>query len=89
MIDLSETAKAERGSAPSPDHIMLSFSQNPHTTATVTWRTDISREGGYMEYMCADGVKHRVESRNKKIKTDTDESIIRWSTAQRLIPGTQ
>ncbi|NMP37296.1 MAG: hypothetical protein GX051_04115 [Clostridiales bacterium] len=86
---MSETAKAERGSAPSPDHIMLSFSQNPHTTATVTWRTDISREGGYMEYMCADGVKHRVESRNKKIKTDTDESIIHWATAQGLTPGTQ
>ncbi|NLA76965.1 MAG: hypothetical protein GX851_03915 [Clostridiales bacterium] len=86
---MSDIVKTERSSSKKPDRIMLSFSKDPHTTATVTWRTDTSSEGGYLEYRTENGERLKTPSRNRTIKTDTDESIVHWATAEGLTPGTK
>ncbi len=40
--------KPARGSTPMPDHIMISISDDPKTTMSVTWRTSIDVKHGYV-----------------------------------------
>ena len=82
--------KPERGSAQKPDHIMLSFSEDPHTTMTVTWRTSTDVENGYM--LCRkDGQSEyvRFEQICKTIESDIDISNFHWVTARGLEAGTK
>ena len=41
--------KPNRGSAPAPDHILLSICGDTKTTIAVSWRTDCSVTGGWIE----------------------------------------
>jgi len=34
----------------SPDHITLTWSGDPHTTQTITWRTDVATNDGWVEF---------------------------------------
>ncbi len=46
--------KPERGSTPSPDHIMLAFCGDAKSEMSVIWRTSTDVENGYILY-CKDG----------------------------------
>lgn len=82
--------KPERGSSKQPDHIMLSFSKDSRTTATVTWRTDISVPDGYIEYTSqSTGEVKKVEAINKLVKSDIDESYVHFATPECLTPGSK
>jgi len=93
MRDNTAAPKPGRGSAPAPDHIMLSFSGDPRTTAAVTWRTDVSVPDGFMLYREDDGSWQgetlRAEAVTKRFESDIDVSNIHSARAEGLKPGTR
>ena len=72
-----------------PDHIMLSISDNPETTMTVTWRSSTDVEAGYIEYYEKNGEKFRKDAIVKPFKSDVNTSHIFWAKAENLKPGTK
>lgn len=82
--------KPFRGSTQMPDHIMLSISDDPATTMTVTWRTDISVTEGFV--LCREEgseVLLRFDATNEEFISDIDESRMFWAKAQGLKPDTK
>ncbi len=80
--------KPERGSAPSPDHIMLSFCGDAHTNIAVSWRTSEDIESGYMLFHKDDeAAQTRVDAISKRIESDIDISVYHWAQATNLEPG--
>ncbi len=82
--------KPVRGSTPSPDHIMLSISDDAKTTMTVTWRTSTDVPSGYT--LCkkegSDEVI-RTEAISEIFESDIDISYIHWAKITSLEPGTK
>ncbi len=72
-----------------PDHIMVSISGDAKTSMTVTWRSNIEVESGYIEYYEKNGEKARAEAIVKPFKSDVNTSNIFWATAKNLKPGTR
>lgn len=72
-----------------PDHIMVSISGDARTSMTVTWRSSIDVESGYLEYYEKDGEKMQVSAIVKPFKSDVNTSNIFWATPQNLKPGTR
>ncbi len=82
--------KPDRGSTAVPDHIMLSFSGDPHTSVTVTWRTSVDIEHGYIEYWeQGTNEKVRLDAVTKTLESDIDISNFFWATPSGLKPGTK
>lgn len=82
--------KPERGSTPSPDHIMLSFFGDAKTSAAITWRTDESVCEGYILYSEASGgEKTKQAAVSKFFETDIDRSTYHWVRLEGLKPGTK
>lgn len=80
--------KPDRGSAPQPDHIMLSISGDAKTTMTVTWRTSADVAQGYVEYWeAAGGESLRAPARTKLFESDIDRSHLHWAHLTGLKPG--
>lgn len=80
--------KPHRGSSMQPDHIMLSFSDDPHTTATVTWRTCVDApDGALLIWEQENGQPQRVPARTREFRSDIDISRMHWATARGLRPG--
>ena len=71
--------KPIRGSSFMPDHIMLSFSGDPKTSMTVTWRTCTDIDKGYVLYReeGSDEVK-RVDATMGVFDSDIDISHMFW-----------
>lgn len=81
--------KPLRRSTKKPDHIMLSFSKDPKTTMTITWRTSTDIKEGYVLYREAKTEKvMRVDAKTDVFKSDIDVSNIFWATPEKLKPGT-
>ena len=79
-----------RLASPAPDHVMVSFSGDPRTQMTVTWRTDATVEGGYIEYREAGSEKkHTAAAVTKAFTGDVSTSHIHWAKAEGLKPGTK
>ncbi len=72
-----------------PDHIMVSISGDAKTSMTVTWRSSIEVESGYIEYYEKNGEKSRAEAIVKPFRSDVNTSNIFWATAKNLKPGTR
>lgn len=70
--------KPDRGSAPAPDHIMLSIADDPHTTATVTWRCSTDTEIGYMLFFEDGSQLSRVKSKNEEFLKNSRSGNIRF-----------
>ena len=89
MIHMYDT-KPVRGSAPQPDHIMLSINGDAKTSMTVTWRTSIDVKSGYAEFR-EDGshsVK-RADAVTDVFESDIDISNMFWAKMEDLKPGTK
>ena len=68
------TTKPLRGSTPAPDHILLAICGDARTTMAVTWRTDVTVTGGWMELRPEwGGEKTRVEAVSHPFTSDVDE----------------
>ncbi len=82
--------KPLRGSTQQPDHIFLSISDDPKTTATVSWRTSTDVADGYMEfYEQGSAEKQKTSAVFKTLKSDIDVSNFFWAKAEGLKPGTK
>lgn len=82
--------KPLRGSAPQPDHIFLSFCEDPHTTATVSWRTSDDVQEAWLLYRKPrDSDWQRADALNRMLESDIDRSRFYWATARNLEPGTR
>ena len=82
--------KPERGSSPSPDHIMLSFCGDAKTEMAVSWRTDTETETGFVLFGEADSDEMtRVDSISDTKETDIDISRYHWVKLSGLKSGTK
>ncbi len=74
-----------------PDHVTLSWTSNPKTTQTVTWRTDTTVKTGVVQYnkcgMPKD--KRSVAAQVRILKTDLGDENIFTATLTGLKPGTR
>lgn len=89
---MSNVIKNTSDRAPSafPDHIMQSISKDPATTSTVTWRTDITVEEGYIEYKKLGSEKaEKTKAISKYIKSDIHESYVHFAAPSNLLPNTK
>ncbi|MHB8119809.1 MAG: fibronectin type III domain-containing protein [Methanothrix sp.] len=65
-----------------PDHVTLSWTSNPKTTQTVTWRTDTTVNTGFVQYN-----KRSVAAQVSRLKTDLGDENIYTATLTGLMPG--
>ncbi len=72
-----------------PDHIMVSISGDAKTSMTVTWRSSIEVESGYVEYYEKNGEKKTAQAIVKPFKSDVNTSNIFWGVLKDLKPGTR
>jgi len=88
MSDIKQ--KPVRGSQKMPDHIMLSFSKDPKTSMTVTWRTCTDIKNGYVLYREEGSAEvKRADAVMGLFESDIDISHIFWATPENLKPGTK
>lgn len=75
-----------------PDHITLTWTGNPATTMTVTWRTDTTVTQGFVQYqqgkMIAPGAP-QVKAEARDFTTDLGASRLFSATLVNLAPGRQ
>ena len=84
------TNKPYRGSAPAPDHILLSINGDAGTTMTVSWRTDCSVKNGWLEVIPEEDTEKEVlrfDAQTRFFRSDIDESHFHTAKAHGLIPG--
>ena len=82
--------KPERGSTPSPDHIMLSFCGDAKTEMAITWRTSADVDSGYILYRKKDSSDWtKAESKVRFKETDIDISNYHSVRLSALVPGTE
>ncbi|MDY6016297.1 MAG: metallophosphoesterase family protein, partial [Oscillospiraceae bacterium] len=72
-----------------PDHIMVSIYGDAKTSMTVTWRSSLDVESGYIEYYEKGGEKKKAPATVKPFKSDVNTSNIFWAKAENLKPGTR
>ena len=53
-----------------PDHVTLTWADDPYTTQTITWRTDTTELNGEIQYTIIDDSVY-FESRMIKVKEDS------------------
>ncbi len=86
---MQQREKPFRGSTPQPDHIMLSFYDDPKTTMAVTWRTSVDVTQGYVLYRAqGESDWQRCEAYYETFESDIDSSNIFWCRLKGLKPGT-
>lgn len=81
--------KPDRGSQPSPDHIMISFCGDPKSEMAVTWRTDLSAGDGYVLYGEKDAATERADAVCRVIESDIDISKFNTVRLKNLKAGTK
>jgi Icc-related predicted phosphoesterase len=77
-----------------PDHVTLTWSSDPHTTQTITWRTDVTVISGSVQYanvedsanIATKGIYVKEDS-SAKFKTDVGTWKIHTITIKSLKPG--
>ncbi len=52
------------GATPSPDHVTLTWTQDPATTVTVTWRTDTTVATGFVLYQAGDALSSNAQRKD-------------------------
>lgn len=78
---------------PLPDRIILTWSDDPATTQSVTWRTDVSVKHGYVEYAVANDNGRalqpvRVAAGTSAFRSDLNEAHYHSATLRDLAPET-
>lgn len=80
------------GATASPDHVALTWTGNPESTITVTWRTDPSVTSGLVQYQKGDKLSNKVQETKAQARDFiTDLGATRLFTAMltNLSPGTR
>ncbi len=76
-----------------PDHVTLSWTSDPMTTQTVTWRTDSTVQTGVVQYgmdrELRDNTARSVAAKVSLLKTDLGDENISTATLTGLKPGTR
>ncbi|MCL5038185.1 MAG: metallophosphoesterase family protein [Chloroflexi bacterium] len=84
--------QAAGGATASPDHITLTWTDNPATTMTVTWRTDATITKGFVEYqkmaVPSDAAK-RVKAASFGFTTDIQATRLFTAKLTGLSPNTK
>lgn len=83
---------AGRGATVVPDHITLTWTGNPATTMTVTWRTDTTITNGLVEYKkCATSPRapQYAKASSSDFTTDLQSTSIFMATLTGLSPNTK
>ena len=74
-----------------PDHITLTWLQNPQTTQTITWRTDSSVTGGQVRLSPASvrqtALYQLIQATTKPLQVNTGEMNLHSATLTGLKPG--
>lgn len=87
---MTDRKKPARGSAPTPDHIMISFCGDSRRQMAVTWRTSVEVENGFVEYREAGSDEAlRTPSVTDVFESDIDISRMHWAKLSGLKPGTK
>ncbi len=86
-MDKSNFTKPDRGSAPHPDHIMLSFCGDPRYEMAVTWRTDLSANDGYLLLTDKNATQTKIDAVCTVFESDIDVSKINTAIIRNLEPG--
>lgn len=78
------------GATQAPDHLILTWTGNPSTTQTITWRTDTTVQMGIVQYRI--GTSHSGKIQTKKatlsvFTTDLGVSHLFTATLTGLVPG--
>ena len=86
-----EEWKRFRGSAPTPDQVMLSVKDDPAYAITVRWRADVSVAEGWALYRKrgTDDVWRRAAAKSAAFRTDMDESRFFFADMTSLTPDTE
>ncbi|MDI6604515.1 MAG: fibronectin type III domain-containing protein, partial [Thermoanaerobacteraceae bacterium] len=74
-----------------PDHITLTWTQDPMTTQTITWRTDTTVNSGKVQYGKDSALKDAktVDEKARKFTSDLGDMNIHSVTLTGLEPGTK
>lgn len=89
------TPQYDLGASAQPDHITLTWTQDPLTTQTITWRTNITIARGLVQYAKAadkasfPGKAATVEATVQKFTSDLGDMNIHTATLTGLEPGTE
>jgi len=78
------------GARPVPDHVLLSWTGNPATTQTISWRTDTTVTSGLVEYSMGITLTagHRVTATKADFTTDLGTAHLFTATLTGLTPNT-
>jgi hypothetical protein len=77
---------------PIPDHVTLSWTGDPATTMTITWRTDATVIAGFVQYRrgsCLANDSLKAEARPRDFITETGTTHLFTSTLAGLSPNTR
>ncbi len=72
-----------------PDHIMVSISGDAKTSMSVTWRSSLAVDSGYVEYYEKNGEKKIHQAIVKPFKSDVNTSNIFFAKLEGLKAGTR
>jgi hypothetical protein len=75
---LSFGLASDSGSTATPDHIALTWTGNPSTTMTITWRTDSTVTSGFVRYQ--KGAK--LSKKAKQVKAESRDFITDLGSAR-------
>lgn len=84
-----KSTKPVRGSAVSPDHIMVSFIGDVGTSMAVTWRTSTDVKEGWVMFRSENGGEQKVQAESEVFESDIDIGRIFWAHLTGLEPGTR
>lgn len=95
-LDLRSVFAASPGASVIPDHITLTWSDNPATTQTIAWRTDTSVSTGLIQYAPLNGPAsadtvthwaHSVQAAVENLYSDLGEANLHAGMITGLTPG--
>ena len=94
VLPLQAKAAVTTNAGVAPDHVTLTWTQDPQTTQTVTWRTGLDTDRGRIQY--AKQVDHAAVPANAQTASSTTSAFntnignfnIHSVTATKLDPGT-
>lgn len=86
------TGQVADGATAIPDHVTLTWTGNPSTTMTITWRTDTSVSTGFVEYQDGTALTNtplRIRACSSNFTTDLQATRLFNATLTSLTPGTK
>ncbi len=86
---MTERVPNYRFATPQPDHIMVSFFDDPRSNMAITWRTSADVPSGYAELHKENGERFRVSAVTKVFKSDVNISHIHFARCTGLESGTR